>query len=357
MDDSNLSVKILHLIDSMALGGAQTLLKSIFEFRNSKNEYLFSLRKTDDILHINHPHIFIHKSKSYISPAPIFKILNLIKKEKIQILHCSLLRSQFFGYIIKLLRPKVKLIFHEHGRIYGTEYPNSIRGTIDNFLYRTFIKLSSNKVDCVIAVSQGCGKRLEECSPKLNSKIKVLYNFANIAQIDIDFNDVNKFRKELFNDENVFIIGFAGRLVERKGWKEFVNAGISLNKKYPDLRFVIAGDGVDKEKLFKMIQNSKTFKFLGHFKNMPLFYKSLDCFVIPSHWEPFGLVFLEALSTKMPIVCSDCDSLNELAVNKDNCLTFKNMDANDLEKKIELLYLNKEIQEKLKNIPDRKSVV
>ncbi len=73
----------------------------------------------------------------------------------------------------------------------------------------------------------------------------------------------------------------------------------------------------------------------------------IDCFAMPSHWEPLGITEIEAQACSIPIIASDVEGLNEVVSNKKNGLLFKPKDEKDLAEKIELMEKNKELRERL----------
>ena len=95
-------MRILHIIDTLWLGGAQTVVKTLFEKQEEKeNIFLFALRKTEPLLSVNHKNVFVFPSSSKYSLNPIRKLIRFIHVHEINILHCHLPRSQFFGYLLK----------------------------------------------------------------------------------------------------------------------------------------------------------------------------------------------------------------------------------------------------------------
>ena len=113
-------MKVLHIIDTFWLGGAQTLLKSYFEAeRENFDIHLFSLRRTVPSISVEHKNVSCYRSHSRYSPGPLRALTNIIKKRDIDVLHCHLPRSQVFGYLVKrLFQPNIILVFHEHGDIF-----------------------------------------------------------------------------------------------------------------------------------------------------------------------------------------------------------------------------------------------
>ncbi|OQA31900.1 MAG: UDP-D-galactose:(glucosyl)lipopolysaccharide-1,6-D-galactosyltransferase [archaeon ADurb.Bin336] len=336
-------MKVLNIIDSLGLGGAQTVVKGIFEGQQrNKNIFLYALRKNEIITEINHENVFGYKSASKYSVFPLFELKKIIEKEKIDFIHCHLFRSQVFGWLLKkLFFPNIKLIFHEHGKIFKNQ-----------FFYNNFIRISKNKTNLFIAVSNSTKKELIENGKITEDNVKVLYNFVDLDKFNrknITWN-IHEEKTNLGLKNTDFVVGFAARLVERKGWEDFILASNKLIKKNKNFKFVIVGDGKDKEKMLSKINEfnlSNNIIYLGYSSKMVWFYSLLDCFVIPSQWEPMGLTEIEAQAMNIPVIATNVPALNEIIQDSENGLLFKAKDAMDLSRKIELIYKNKKLREKI----------
>lgn len=335
-------MKVLHIIDSLGLGGAQTVVKGIFEAQRDNDDiYLFALRQREITTEIGHPNVSIFPSKSKYSLAPLFELKNIVEKNKIDVLHCHLFRSNVFGYLLKRIWfPNINLIIHEHGGIGVRE-----KG------YSLSLRLMNDKVDKYIAVSKSISKSLVDYSNITSDKISVLYNFVNLekySQNNIK-NEQREQRTKFGFHEYDFVVGFAGRLVARKGWQDFLKAAYLL-KNQKNIKFAIAGEGEDKQQmllLIKKLQLQDSVKYLGHVSNMVEFYSKLDCFVMPSHVEPMGLTQLEAQAMGVPVLASNVEGLREVVNDKADCLLFEKGISEDLVKKIKLLVSSLELRQKL----------
>ncbi len=336
-------MKILHIIDTLTLGGAQTVVRGILERNKDNNQYfLYVLRETNNTYKIDHSNVFIHPTSYRYSLKPLKDLRNIIEKEGIVALHCHLFRSMVFGWILKkLYYPDIKLIFHEHGRI----FTNII-------IYRLFIKLSIFQTDLYLAVSKATKRRLISNAGVPQNKIKTLYNFVDLDKYNRKFIAWNaeEEKVKLAIDRDEFVVGFAGRLVERKGWRTFINAAELVLVKQPNIKFLIAGDGKDKQVLIDLINTKKLSKniiFLGYVSEMVWFYSLLDCFVIPSFWEPMGLTEIEAQAMGIPVISSDVEALNEIIVHGENGLLFNVKDEKDLTENINKLIIDDELRQLL----------
>jgi glycosyltransferase involved in cell wall biosynthesis len=224
-----------------------------------------------------------------------------------------LFRSQFFGYIIKrYFFPDIKLIFHEHGPL-GSGF--------EGYFVTNLLRFSRKYLDCSIAVSNNVKKQLI-MKGKIDSKIiKILNNF--IVYADNEKNQRLIFRKKHNIEDKTFVVGYAARLVPGKGWSDLIKILDSIKNK--NILVLLAGTGPDKKKLEKIIEMKSdslvNIKYIGYISNMREFYAGVDCFVIPSRAEAFGLTALEAQAAGVPVVASDIPGLNEV-INWGNALLF-----------------------------------
>lgn len=307
-------MNILHLIDTLDLGGAQVIVKNFVESGIPHNQYVFALRSTEICIPINGT-VFIFPSKSRFSLKPMKELCKFIKENNIEILHCHLFRSQFFGYILKRMYfPDIKLFFHEHG---------PLSEQFEGFITEMLLHMSGKILDKSIAVSDMMKELLVNKGKIPQSKIEILPNFIFSENFGRNKVENRRFFRETYNiSPDAFVVGYAARMIPRKGWETFFN---SLNDiKAKDVTVLFAGSGKDCEKLKKMLKKSDfsiEVKYIGYVSEMDKFYAGIDCFVIPSWWEPFGLTALEAQASGVPIVASDIPGLTEV-VNWGNVLLF-----------------------------------
>jgi len=117
--------------------------------------------------------------------------------------------------------------------------------------------------------------------------------------------------------ENNTIIGCISRLVDEKGQKYILDAIPNIIKSMPTARFLFVGDGPAKEEyeeLSRKLHIEKYVLFTGFVENANDFYAYIDVFVFPSTWplEGFGLVMVEAMAHKVPVVANDFGPVSEI---------------------------------------------
>ncbi|QOP74081.1 glycosyltransferase family 4 protein [Pediococcus acidilactici] len=104
-------------------------------------------------------------------------------------------------------------------------------------------------------------------------------------------------------DDQTFL--FVGRSFYRKGGDIVVSAFNRLKSQYPNAKLIIAGP--DKNKISKKILNTDGIEFTGNVSvdKIGQLMSTATCFVMPSRFEAYGLVFVEAMANGMPIIARD----------------------------------------------------
>jgi glycosyltransferase involved in cell wall biosynthesis len=129
--------------------------------------------------------------------------------------------------------------------------------------------------------------------------------------------DGRSIRKRLSIPLDAAVIGYVGRLSLEKNL-EFLSRSIAgFIKKEPRAHFVVAGDGPLKEvikKIFKQMRVGKRLHFAGVLKNTDLvdFYHALNVFAFSSLSETQGIVLVEAMAARVPVVAIDAPGVREV---------------------------------------------
>lgn len=173
----------------------------------------------------------------------------------------------------------------------------------------------------------------------------------------------SKARKLISVNNQDFILLYVGRLEWRKGIGTLITAASLLKKEIRKLKVLIVGgkifgkerniDDVKEYERLKLIAEKcgvgDIIRFVGRISHsqLPIFHSAADIFVIPSYYEPFGLVTLEAMASKIPIVASNVGGLANIIENGKNGLLFDSRNPQDLKEKILLIYNSQDLRENL----------
>jgi len=149
-----------------------------------------------------------------------------------------------------------------------------------------------------------------------NDKISIIPNGIDISEFNIQVNPF-EIKRNIGIGEDKKLVLFVGRITSQKGVTYLIQAVPKILSSHPDARFVIVGDGWELGTIKNMIYSMglgeyvKTLGFLPDHTVKSLM-KAADVMVVPSIYEPFGIVALEAMASGTPLVASDVGGLSEL---------------------------------------------
>jgi glycogen(starch) synthase len=164
--------------------------------------------------------------------------------------------------------------------------------------------------------------------------------------------NLNALREE-FAAPHERLVLFVGRLVYEKGFQLALDALPGVLRQVPNVRFLVAGSGTHEAELKAQALRlglSERGSFLGWIGDDALhsLYRIADLCVVPSIYEPFGLVALEAMASGCPCIVADTGGLREVVpVGERVGLRFNGGDAEHLGVMIERLLVNDELRERL----------
>lgn len=322
-------MNICHVIDHMGLGGAQTIVRDLVD--RNENHFLFSLKKSKNqvifknIDAVNRINISVSSSK--YSLIVVKELSQVVRKNKIDILHLHLQRSLLIGYLLKIFYPSlnVKLIFHQHNTI-----------DREHFFFSRIINLVHLKIDAFIAVSKE-SKELLAANTKLSkSKITVIYNYINLEKVNLTGEkELKDIREEIGISKENFVVGYAGRLKKYKGVDTIIKAIQFLDD--PNIHLVIVGSGEYRSELEKLVNNSKNIHVIGFRSDMGNLYQIFNTLVLASSSEGNPMTFFESQAYNVPFIGSNIKSILEVVEDGENGLVFELGNFYDLADKIKML--------------------
>jgi len=233
----------------------------------------------------------------------MFHIYFLLKGEKFDIIRedISPFPPSFLLSIIRL--PALKRIAMVHNlprtlkgwlRFYGPVY-----GFV-GFLMNCLLRSGKLKYDRIISAGKWFADELKQ-SPKIASRVSYIPNGVDLQQF------CNR-KKHPCNPELVRLLS-VGRLVETKGHRYSIEALSHLKDEYPRIKLDIFGDGPLKQTLGRLaeqlgVYDRVDFKLPVPYEQMAQIYIQYDFFVMPSVFEGFPVVLIEAMASELPIIAT-----------------------------------------------------
>jgi glycosyltransferase involved in cell wall biosynthesis len=198
--------------------------------------------------------------------------------------------------------------------------------------------------------------RITVSTPLMEQRVRRLAPTANIHCIPYGLpcpvGDYSKTRcrSELLVPEDAFVVGHLSRQIWDKGLPRVIAAVERLRNKIPNIYLLAAGaddiDGARLRELFRKIPSSHG-KFLGPMTDSNLLYGACDVFAVPSGWEGFGLVYIEASFHGIPRIGTRRGGVIHAIRDGEDGFLIPYDDIDMLANRLELLYIDKDLRIRL----------
>jgi len=197
----------------------------------------------------------------------------------------------------------------EVGRSHGLHNPDSY--LIDGVEW--WLTYESKRI---IVTSNAMKREVEDHFHLPSEKIDIIPNAIDASKYNIPV-DRGNVKRRFGIDPSERIVLFVGRLVPQKGVEYLIMAAPKIVERHPEARIVIVGDGWSKDYLLSLAASTgcqHKITFLGFISDQDLIeiMLSSDVLVVPSIYEPFGIVALEGMAAGIPIVASNTGGLAEI---------------------------------------------
>jgi glycogen(starch) synthase len=234
-------------------------------------------------------------------------------------------------HLAKRLRAPLVMTIHatEFGRHQGwvDKHPQSHIHGIERWM--------ANRAEQVIACSAYMRDHISDVYGIEEDRVAVIPNGIDPADLQpFDEQAMREFRARFAEPEQKLML-LVGRLVYEKGFQIALEALPSVIDQLDGVRFLVAGSGTHEQELRQQAADLGLLEhgtFLGWIGDDVLhtLYRIADLTVVPSIYEPFGLVALEAMASGCPCLVADTGGLREVVPHEDVGLRFRSRDPESL---------------------------
>lgn len=267
----------------------------------------------------------VRRFRAYTPGGEAHYLLYPAMKAAAMAARADVFHAHSYGYFQTNLLPIVRKVrrapavltahFHPEWSTWGGEKRRGLRKVYDSTLGRAVL----NNVDIVISHTR------EEIGLMEQVGLDTSGDRVRIVPAGIDFGkyravpDGWPFRKQFGIGADEHVVLFSGRLAQNKGLMVLAGAAPAVLKAFPKTRFVLVGQDMgvrdNLERRLGELGVKDRFLLTGHVKDDALFrsaYGACDVFVLPSEYEAFGLVLLEAMASEKPVVASAVGGMPEV---------------------------------------------
>jgi glycosyltransferase involved in cell wall biosynthesis len=337
-----ISKKVTHLITTIERGGAekQLLILASEQVQSGLNVVVLYLKGMPDLrnefeaagVEVNN----LLVGKNFLKQ--IFLLSKHLKKNPTPI-HAHLPKSEMLAAVV--VRNKYFVFSRHNAEPFWPGGPRIISNLLSKFV--------SKRASRGIAISNAVRSYLIKRGEVPNGyKIDVVYYGF---QKDISTNSVGlNLITNLMNGQNSnYNIGTIGRLVSQKDYPTLLSAFSNVLKSIPSIELYVVGEGYlqkDLINLSKSLGINDKVHWLGKTKYVNEFLSKIDLFILPSKYEGFGLVLLEAMVAKKPVIAANNSAIPEV-LGKTYEGLFSTGDVNVLAQKIKTVISDKNFSERL----------
>lgn len=305
---------IVHIITSLKIGGAESLLVDFLEHPaaaqvNHKVIFFHDGPNRQRLLQLG---IACYQIKGMIcmyDPVFFVRLYRLIKRLKPDCIHTWLWSANIAGRIIgKRMHIPILNSFH-----LGVDQDGFIRNVIDRFT----LKMPER----MIAVSDGVAHSImEQFKVYKPERLKVIKNGIDAQKIVTKSHKTEITRKLLGLSDEHYVLGSVGRWIARKNYVFLIELFAQLYEHNNAMRLVLVGKGHKKQALHEQVEQLGLQGKVIFVEGQPAlgYYPLFDCFIQTSFKEGISIALLEAMSCSLPCIITEPSGMHEVMIHEYN---------------------------------------
>jgi len=334
-------IKICYVIGTLEIGGAERQLLQLVKNLDKQRFLPVLLTLRDGRMRKDFEEavkVRVVGKRWKFDPLFLLELTKIIKQEKPDILHTFMFTSNTWGRIAGIITGVPVIVASERSMDSWKKWYH--------FLIDKILGFFTKKIVC----------NSEEVKNLCVSKLKLRdQKFTVIINgIDLDFYEETsvklEIKKEFGIEEGERIVLSGGRLSWEKGLEYLVYSAKRVINEFPAVKFLIAGEGPEKEKLKKLVEKlllKNKVVFTGYRKDLPFIIKTSDIVVLSSLWEGMPNLLLEAMALGKPIVATNVGGCKEIIKDGKNGFLVEVKDVENLAERILVLLKNQTLCTKM----------
>ncbi len=340
------SLKIVQVCTSKSWGGMEMHVATLSELLQRDGLQVWAIADPQSRLFAN---LAVHqipimplREGGYVRPMAIRRARQWLEQVKPDVVHVHFSRDLWWLVPAMRTMPQIPLILTKH---IGTQKPKT------DWLHRALY----GRVQVILAISDVIHCNIVATHPVEPQRVMTLHHGVDLQRFDPEQHRGLEVRRQLGLSEQDVVIGIMGRLQRAKGYAEFLHMAAQLKPRYPRCRFLMIGEasrGEEKEarEILDMIPAlglQDRVHWLGFRRDVPDVLAAQDIFVFPSHAEAFGLVLIEAMAMRKPVVSSRCDGVLDIVEDRKTGLLVPPKNVDQLVKAVAELIDDPSLRERM----------
>jgi glycosyltransferase involved in cell wall biosynthesis len=336
-------LRVLHLIDGLKIGGAEVLLRDLLRGLRAAGFQVsvgFSTAgPVQESIHDMGIPLTRLPRLMRVDPGLFLGMCRLIRRERPQIVHTHLFKSDFHGRLAaRLCKVPVVVSTAHNVDAWARRAPLG-------YLYG----LTARLADQVIAVSDEVRDFQIRHTNTAAARIVTINNGVDVSMFENQRESGRAVRAELGLHEAAPVIGIVGRLERQKDHNNFLEAAAAIRQALPEARFLIVGDGSLRAEIIgraRALDLLPSLIFCGIREDIPAVLAAMDLLVFSSRWEGLPVTLLEGMASGLPIVSTAVGGIPGAVVENETALLVPPESPDDLAQACLFILRNKDLAKK-----------
>ena len=299
-------LRVMFMLTSMPVGGAETLLVNLIRRleRSRIQPELCCLKQLgplgEELAREVPAHTGLLHSKYDL--RVLSRLTRLLAERQIDAVVTVGAGDKMFWGRLAAWQARVPVIA---AALHSTGWPDGV-GTLNRRLTRI--------TDAFIGVASAHGRHLIENENFPRDKVHVIPNGVDVERFQFSASARSRLRAEWRIADTAQVVGIVAALRQEKNHVLFLRTAAKVAKRLPEARFVIVGDGPERQKLEMAARDARlgdSVLLLGTRSDIPELLSAVDVFALTSHNEANPVSILEAMAVQRPVVATRVGSVAE----------------------------------------------
>jgi glycosyltransferase involved in cell wall biosynthesis len=294
-------INVLYVIWSLQTGGAERVVADLARgldrarFRAMVCCLNFKGRLAEELEREGIP-VFALDKKPKLDPGVLFKLVRLMRREKVDVVHTHLWTSSFWGRLAASIARVPVVVVTEHNLDLWRRAPHFLSD-----------RLLARGTDAWIFVSREVDAFYRPRLPGREAALHTVHNGVDLASLRSAPIPPLRVKDKMGLPAGKRVVGVIGRLEARKGHRFFLEAMPAVLAAAPDTIGVVIGEGKEAEALAAQHESlglGEGVRLVGYWASVAEALSAIDVFVLPSLMEGHPIALLEAMAAGKPVVAT-----------------------------------------------------
>ena len=277
----------------------------------------------------------------------IYKVRKILKQIKPDIVYLHSSKAGAIGRIALAFNFRTKIFYNAHGWYFNAQISDKKKK-----IFALIEKMLALKTNKIINISKSEYESALEYKIASERKMCVIENGIDFTKFKNNDKNREETRKKYKIKDDEILIGVVGRLSEQKDPMTMIRAFELVHKENKNTKLIYVGSGELEESVKKYAKEKEILDkviITGWVNNVEQYIPAFDIAVLPSKWEGFGLVLIEYMACKKPIIASHVGGIKDIIKNEKNGFLVETNNYTMLACKIIETMKNKSINKKFIN--------